>query len=811
MPDREPQMIFAMFQQSPIGVAFVGLDGTFLLVNPALCSMLGYAAHDLGNLTFQQLTFPADLDSDLALLRQLRARDIPFYQIRKRYLHRSGQVLWAQLHVSMILDEAGEPAFFLSQILDITREEQGSNDLKVILNHLPVMVGAWNREQVNRFGNQFYGQMFGLDAASLPGRRHRDVIGEQKYRAVQDAVQGALRGETCSVEFELVRPGGEKRYMHLTYVPQLQDGQVSGYVNIGVDLTERYRAEQRLFEQEELARVTLASIGGSVITTDAGGRVTFLTPVAERLTGWPLAEARGLPVEQVLDLRHEGDDRPAANPVRLALSERRTVEVSAGLVLLNRAGQRRSIQDSVSPILAGNGDLLGAVMVFHDVSESRAMALRMSHLAQHDSLTDLPNRVLLFDRIHQAITQVERHGGHFAMLFLDLDEFKGVNDTLGHAVGDQLLQEVARRLQRVLRDSDTISRQGGDEFIVLATKLAEVNDAETVASKVLQALGQPYALDDHLLSVTASVGIAVYPGDGRTTDELLKNAYAAMYQAKAAGRNTTRFYSAELQELLKRRREIQHEMRLALERGEYHLYYQPKVDAWTGRVIGCEALLRWIKPGGQVVPPLDFIPLSEETGFITLLGAWVLRRACFQIRAWQDTHPHLLPVSVNISAKQFADPGFLDTLQSCLEEAGVDARHLELELTESVLITRLEHCLELFSRLKEMGVAVSIDDFGTGFSSLNYLNILHLETIKIERSFLRRAMDSQRGASVLQSIIQLGQSLDIQMIAEGVESQQDVDKLLGWGCRLMQGYHFSRPLPPDALAEWLTDYGHHSD
>nr|WP_049775022.1 diguanylate cyclase [Deinococcus proteolyticus] len=368
-----------------------------------------------------------------------------------------------------------------------------------------------------------------------------------------------------------------------------------------------------------------------------------------------------------------------------------------------------------------DGQLLGAILVFHDVTEARAMAIRMSHLARHDSLTGLPNRVLMYDRVLQAILQSRRLGQPFALLFLDLDHFKEINDLLGHHMGDLLLKEVGNRLKSCLRASDTVSRQGGDEFIILLTNLTEAEHAEDVIHKLVEALSVPFVIDNHEITVTCSVGAALFPDDGNNPEDLLKHADAAMYLSKAEGRNCYHFYSPELHEHLQSRRRLQIDLRQALEELQFKLVYQPKVNIAQRKVVGAEALLRWQRPCGQIVPPLEFIPLAEETGLILPLGAWVLETACLQCEAWYQETGIRLPVAVNISAKQFADQHFVPMVQACLARTQLPPAYLELEVTESLLMSNAERTRQTVANLKQLGVRVAIDDFGTGYSSLSYL------------------------------------------------------------------------------------------
>jgi len=559
----------------------------------------------------------------------------------------------------------------------------------------------------------------------MRGTGIREVLGEDLYRQNERYVLGVMQGEAQHFERLIRDAQGQERLTQVSYVPEVMDGEVRGFIALATDITDRKRAEDDLRAQRELARVTLSSIGDGVITTDPHGLVTFMNPIAQAMTGWTQDDAAGQPIEVVMALHEEGGepDVHVPNPLRQALRRREITGMAADTVLRSRDGRVASIEDSAAPILSDAGELLGAVIVFHDVSETRAMALRMSHLAQHDALTNLPNRVLLLDRVMQATQYAQRNGRPFALMFLDLDHFKHINDALGHHIGDRLLQEIARRLTDTLRAADTVSRQGGDEFVLLVTDVGTPAYADLVAQKVLDAVRAPYVIEGQTVSATFSIGIALYPDDGDTVDLLLRHADAAMYRAKSEGRNRAQFFSQDIRDALRSRQELQGRLLDALHGEQFRLQYQPKVDVPARTVTGVEALVRWQRPDGRVVGPSEFIPLAEETGLITALGAWVLERACLQAAAWAAGGSPLA-VSVNISPVQFAAPGFVASVRACLEGAGLPGHLLELEITEGILMTNTDKPQATLQALKALGVRVAVDDFGTGYSSLGYLKRL---------------------------------------------------------------------------------------
>jgi diguanylate cyclase (GGDEF)-like protein/PAS domain S-box-containing protein len=560
------------------------------------------------------------------------------------------------------------------------------------------------------------------------------------------------------------------------------------------EANERRVVEETLFHEHERAQVTLNSIGDGVITTDIEGRVLYLNRAAETMSGWGAAEAVGRPIHEVFNIVDPVTRQPVTASVPEALARNTVMHLPSDAILIHRDGSESAINDSCAPIHDRKGMVIGAVLVFHDVSVMRAMSLRMSYIAQHDPLTDLPNRFLLNDRLSHAIAVALRHATRAAVLFLDLDRFKHVNDTLGHLVGDHLLQEIALRIKACMRDSDTVSRHSGDEFIILLQEINDSYGAARAAGQLVASITEPYFIDGHEIHITCSIGISMCPEDGEDPGTMIKHAEAAMYQAKSQGRNNYQFFTRRVNERTIRRFALEGNLRRAIAREESALFYQPKMNIADGSVTGAEALIRWNDRHNGLVPPAQFIPIAEESGLIIPIGEWALRTACRQIRSWQDAGYAALPVAVNVSAVQFREKHFVELVERVLEETRVEPRYLELELTESATMQDLDLTVSLLESLKKIGVGLSIDDFGTGYSSLSYLKRLPIDTLKIDRSFVQDIATDADSAAIAGAIISMAKSLKQKVVAEGVETQDQFDFLREQGCDQIQGFFFSEPL-----------------
>lgn len=660
--------------------------------------------------------------------------------------------------------------------------------------------------EVREKGQQFTIKEFNRSAEELEQINRQEVLGH----SLQDVFPSAEESGIFTVLRRVWQTGDPEHYL-LTYyqngrVPRRRENYVyrlsSGeVVALYQDVTAQRQAEEALWLEKERAQVTLHSIGDGVITTGIDGHVEYLNPIAEDLTGWPLAEAYGKELKQIFHIVNELDGTGVESPVDRCLAEDRIIGLANHTSLVHRKGHPFSIEDSAAPIHDRQGHLIGAVLVFHDVSDKRALLRQMTHQAHHDALTGLPNRVLFNDRLSQAIAQAHRKDHQVAVLFLDIDRFKLINDTFGHAIGDHVLQAAAERLRSILRAGDTVGRQGGDEFIIILPEVSLGNEAGIVAEKILTIFSAPFVLNGEEVFITPSIGISLYPTDGTDIETLVKHADISMYYAKESGRNNYQFFTSALNASAQSRLEIESSLRHALERDEFIVYYQPVISLATNSIVGIEALVRWQHPRKGLINPSQFIFVAEDTGLIIPLGEWVLRSACAQARSWQESG-YPLRIAVNLSARQFRQPNLVETVRTILVETSLEPQWLELEITESIAAQDVDFTINILHSLKAMGIRISIDDFGTGFSSLSYLRQFPLDTLKIDKSFVGDILP-QHGEEIVTAIIDLAQNLKLKVIAEGVETPEQLAFLRKKKCDEIQGYLFCKPLPSHEFQQFL--------
>src|SRR3984893_10391932 len=568
-------------------------------------------------------------------------------------------------------------------------------------------------------------------------------------------------------------------------------------------MLDHHAAGEQAFLNQQCATLTLLCTGDAVVISDGAGLVTQLNPPAELITGWSQKEAQGQPIGKIFSILDCETRKPVVEESPASLETNGNSPYIHSAVLVRRDGVTLNVKRCSAYLRNRDGNIAGRVAVFHDQGAARIKTLELAHQAQHDFLTDLPNRSLLNDRINQAISFARRYHKQLAVMFVDLDHFKRINDSLGHAVGDGLLQQVANRIVACVRRSDTVGRHGGDEFVVLLSQVGHAEDAVFIARKILSSLAAGYLIDQKHLQINASIGASTYPDDGHDADMLIHRADTAMYEAKKLGRNNCQFFRAEMQARVAEWQSLEGSLRCALERNEFILMYQPKIDLHSGEISGVEALLRWNHPERGLIQPLKFVPIAEESGLIVPIGQWVLLEACRQARAWMDAGLPPVRIAVNVSALQFAAKDFLSSVRAALISTGIDPCNLELELTETVLMQDAESAVQMLRALKAIGVQLAIDDFGVGYSSFSYLRKFPLDALKVDRSFINDISSNPDNATILSALINIGKSLKHRVVAEGVETEEQLHFLQKEGCSEGQGYFFCRPIIAEKFAEFL--------
>jgi diguanylate cyclase (GGDEF)-like protein/PAS domain S-box-containing protein len=679
--------------------------------------------------------------------------------------------------------------------------------LDTLLRSLPGMVyrcrndPSWTMEFVSAHAEDVTGyrpeELLGAQRARYAELIHPDDR-EYVYREVQAAIQA---GRTFQLVYRITTAHGEEKWVS-EYGNAVYDGSgelpaLEGFI---IDITHRKQAEEALRESEARFRdqaSLLEKAQDAILVRGMDHRVLFWNKSAERLYGWSADEAIGKSIHELIY-----DDLAAFNEANNAVLE--SGEWSGEITQRRKNGSAMPVEAHWTVVRDDEGKPKAVLSINTDITQRKAAESKIRHLAFYDVLTRLPNRLFLLERLQHSLANSARNRHTGALMFIDLDNFKTLNDTRGHDKGDLLLKEVAQRLTSCMRGSDTIARLGGDEFVVLLEELDESShvaavQAKTAGEKILAAFKQPFDLAGYEHHSSPSIGVTLFKGQEDSVDEIMKRADVAMYQAKGAGRNTMRFFDPEIQAGITRRVVMEADLRRGVRDNEFLLHYQPQADA-NDRITGVEALVRWRHPQLGLVPPAEFIPLAEETGLILPLGHWVLQTACAQLVAWAASPETAeLSMAVNVSARQFRHPNFVAQVLAVLEQTGADPRKLKLELTESLLIIDMEDTIVKMSALKAKGVGFSLDDFGTGYSSLAYLKRLPLDHLKIDQSFVRDVMTDANDATIARTIVALGLSLGLHVIAEGVETMAQHDFLADQGCHAYQGFLFNPPLPIDEL------------
>lgn len=808
----------ATIENAPVAIWHTGLDKRTLHVNRKLCEMLGYTEEEMLLLSSRDVVSGAHYGADANEFERLNAGGISSFSSERPLVRKDGQTIWVNRTVSLVRDSAGNPLYHVRVMVDVTDRKQAEEAvmrdrtlLRTVVDNLPDRIYVKDSEGRYLLMNDTAKKIHGIgDDRDIVGKTAFDILPADDAAVVaaedRDIIQRkkpVFNREKCIARADDVHGGRSAKWQITTKVPLMgESGEVCGIVGVNRDITEQKRAAMALVEGERKFRQLAENIPEVFWITDIAQHETlYVSSAFEKITGRRVTTNSNYP-ESWLRIVHP-DDRRRVYEARKALPG---IDYNIEYRVVRADGAVRWIHDQAFPVTDGENNVYRIAGIAADITRRKEAEEKLLHLAHYDALTALPNRVLFFDRMRQIMAQAQRHGLSAGIMFVDLDRFKLANDTLGHAVGDLLLKQVAQRLVASVRKCDTVARLSGDEFAVIVGDLRVAEDVHVIANKILTALAAPFCIEGHELYVTASIGVSMYPADGNDPQDLVKHADSAMYRAKEAGRNAYRFYTDDMNTRTMHHLELENGLRKAVERREFLLHYQPKLNLRDGSITGFEALLRWRRPGAEgLVSPAEFVPLLEETGLIVPVGEWLIDAACEQISIWRQEGIEPRPIAINLSARQFADKNLAAAIRRSIDAHWVDSSLLELEITESALMNNTEEAIATLTYLKSLGLRISIDDFGTGYSSLSYLKRFPLDALKVDRSFVRDVTTDEDDATITLSIIGMAHKLGLKVIAEGVETEAQLKFLSKNRCDEMQGYYFSKPVPAEDCGRMLRD------
>ncbi len=718
-----------------------------------------------------------------------------------RIINKNGEPRWIYDFTIIIRDNKGLPTHYYGYILDITERKMAESALKEseekyrkLIENIQDGIFVVQNNMI-QYVNDAFAKILGYTTEDLIFQNIYDFIHSDYHQEIEDFFKKLEIGNIKPHELEI-------KLNHFTKVKSVIVNMSIGHfifrgssAQIGTikDITERKKVEETL----RLAANVFKNTSEGIMVTDVDGFIESVNPAFTVITGYSDLEALGKRPSILKSGRHD------VNFYIKMWESLRSKAVWQGEIWNRRKdGEIYPQWLNISAIKDSHGKIVNYVGVFSDITKIKLSEQRLNYLAYHDALTGLPNRLLFHDRLQQALSHAQRNKELVAIIFFDLDRFKIINDTLGHAVGDLLLRAVAKRLMNCVREGDTVARLGGDEFIVIVSEIKRPQDAAKVSQKILQSLSSVFSIEGQDLYITASLGIAIYPDDGDNLEHLLKNADTAMYHAKEKGKNTYQFYASMMTTISLERLKLETNLRRALDRREFYILYQPIVDLISGEIIEAEALIYW-KSGKKIIPPTEFISVAEDTGMIIPIGSWVLKTVCEQNKQWQMMGYKPISIAVNLSSRQFQQSDLIKTIDVVLSETQLDAKFLELELTESIIMHDAEMTINTLQMLKTRGIKISIDDFGTGYSSLSYLKKFPIDKLKIDRSFVQDIVENQDDASITKAVIAMGHNLRLQIIAEGVENYEQLKFLYENFCDKGQGYLFSRPVSSEQFEELL--------
>ena len=784
------------------GEAFYILDPAknfqFIFVNSAASKMTGYTEEELLKMN------PLDLDTttDAQVLKDIENSLIQDKNFCFETKHRlkDGSILDVEINAYEIIFD-GKP-LHIAVVRDITerkaQEEQlckKEREFHSLAENIPDNIARWDKKGRYLYLNPVHERTSGISLADIVGK---DI--PAKFAKVKKAVEKVIATKQKTIVHQDVpSENGEMEIHDVSLVPEFDaEGKLVSVLGVGRDMTDIYRLQDTISTKEKEFRTLVKNLPDNIIRYNTACQAIYVAPTMERVYGYDaVAMIMGKTPNERAIYGYIPEDYQQTMEQVLASGEKAEIDIEVSLP----SGDKQYHHIRFVPERDQNNKICSVLAIGHDITERKMIEKKMEYMAHHDILTDLPNRVIAKNTTEETIALAKKNNSKVALLFLDLDGFKTINDSLGHSIGDEMLKEVAARLKECQKEDITICRHGGDEFLIILPEVKRTTELILNIEKLLSKFKEPFNVRNHLLSISASIGVAIYPDNSDSFESLLRNADTAMYKAKENGKNTYSIYNVEMSDTLVREFQMQNDLKKAIEKNEFILHYQPQIDLKLNRIIGAEALIRWKHPKLGIIPPINFISIAESTGLIVQIGEWVMIEACRQAALWAKEGMELT-IAVNVSAVQFKRGDFVAVVKKALASSGLNPKYLELELTESIIIHDTEMILQSVQRLKALGIQLSIDDFGTGYSSLSYLKRFAVDKLKIDQSFVRDILKNNDDKAIVRTIIQMAKNLNLKTIAEGVEDKHVLDIIASLGCDEVQGYYFAQPMEAIAFEKY---------
>ncbi|MBU1217837.1 EAL domain-containing protein [bacterium] len=765
-------------------------DFQFIFANSAACKMTGYTEEELLKMRSLDLNANA-VQEDLNEIEDSLIKDKNFYFETKHRL-KDGSILDVEINAYEIIFE-GEP-LHIAFVRDITERKVQEELLRKkefefhsLAENIPDNIARWDKMGNYLYLNPTHERTLGNSLSKAVGKNI-----PAKFTKVKEAIEKVVTTkQKFIVHQEVPNENGEIEIHDVSLVPEFDaEGELISVLGVGRDMTDTYRLQDTIFAREKEFRTLVENLPDNIIRYNTACQAIYVSPRMERVYGHDaVAMIMGKTPNERAMHGYIPENYQQTMEQALASGEKAEIDIEVSSL----SGDKQYHHIRFVPERDKNGEICSVLAIGHNITERKMIEKKMEYMAHHDILTDLPNRVIAKIKTEEAIAFASNNNSKAVLFFLDLDGFKTINDSLGHSIGDEMLKKVAARLKECKREDITICRHGGDEFLIILPMIKDMKDVLAIMEKLLSKFKEPFSVGNHLLSTSASIGVAIYPDSSDSFESLLKNADTAMYEAKANGKNTYSVYDTQMSEKLMREFRIQNDLKSAIENNEFVLYYQPQIDLKLNRITGAEALIRWKHPVLGIIPPIDFISIAESTGLIVQIGEWVVMEACRQASLLAKKGMGIT-IAVNVSAVQFKRGDFVAVVKKALSSSGIDPKYLELELTESIMVHDTEIILQSVQTLKALGIQLSIDDFGTGYSSLSYLKRFAVDKLKIDQSFVRDILWDKDDKAIVRTIIQMAKNLNLRTIAEGVEDEHVLNVIDSLGCDEVQGYYFAKPM-----------------